>query len=117
LSARRSGEQQPSEGAATRGENFARMFAVEQLTADDCTVILDNGRDHTELKLDSVRLTSNMSPSQDRLTAKFDARSGPNAVQLRATLTSPTLLLEQKPVRVEATIEPSGAWRARATIA
>ena len=108
---------QPSEGAATPGENFARMFAVEQLTADDCTVILDNGRDRTELRLDSVRLTSTLSPSQDRLSAKFEARSGPNAVQLSATLASPALLLEEKPVRVEATIEPSGAWQSRATIA
>jgi AsmA protein len=108
---------QPSEGAVTRGDNFARMFAVEQFTADDCTVVLDNGRDRTELRLDSVRLTSTLSPSQDRLTAKFDARSGPNAVQLSATLASPALLLEQKPVRVEATIEPSGAWQSRATIA
>jgi AsmA protein len=108
---------QPSEGAAKREENFARMFAVEQLTADDCTVILDNGRERTELRLDSARLTSTLSPSQDLLTTKFDARSGPNAVQLSATVASPALLLEQKPVRVEATIEPSGAWRSRATIA
>jgi len=108
---------QPSEGAAKREENFARMFAVEQLTADDCTVILDNGRERTELRLDSARLTSTLSPSQDLLTTKFDARSGPNAMQLSATVASPALLLEQKPVRVEATIEPSGAWRSRATIA
>jgi len=108
---------QPSEGTATRGDNFARMFAVEQLTAEDCTVILDNGRDRNELRLDSVRLTSTLSPSQDLLTAKFDARSGANAVQLSATLASPASLLEQKPVRVEATIEPSGAWQSRATIA
>jgi AsmA protein len=116
-SVRRPATEQPSEGAAKRGENFARMFAVEQFTAEDCTIILDNGRDRTELRLDSVRLTSTLSPSQDRLTAKFDARSGPNALQLSATLASPALLLEQKPVRVEATIEPSGAWQSRATIA
>jgi AsmA protein len=108
---------QPSEGAATREDNFARMFAVEQFTADDCTVVLNNGRDRTELRLDSVRLVSTLSPSQDRLTAKFDARSGPNALQLSATVLSPAQLLEQKPVRVEATIEPSGAWQSRATIA
>jgi AsmA protein len=108
---------QPSDAAATRGDNFARMFTVEQLTADDCTIILDNGRGRTELRLDSVRLTSTLSPSQDRLSAKFDARSGPNAVQLSATLASPALLLEEKAVRVEATIEPSGAWQSRATIA
>jgi AsmA protein len=107
---------QPSENVAARGENFARMFAVEQFTADDCTIILDNGRDRTELRLDSVRLTSTLSPSQDRLSAKLDARSGTNAVQISATVASPTLLLEQKPVRIEATIEPSGAWQSRATI-
>jgi AsmA protein len=107
---------QPSESAATRGENFARMFAVEQLTADDCTVVLDNGRDRTELRLDSARLVSTLSPSQDRLSVKFDARSGRNAVQLNATVASPTLLLEGKPVRVETTIEPSGALQSRATI-
>jgi len=115
--ARGSPATQPGEGAATRGENFARMFTVEQLTADDCTIILDNGRDRTELRLDSVRLSSTLSPSQDRLSAKLEARSGPNAVQLSATLASPALLLEEKPVRVEATIEPSGAWQSRATIA
>jgi len=114
---RRSPTAQPGEGAAARSENFARMFTVEQLTADDCTVILDNGRDRTELRLDSVRLAATLSPSQDRLSAKFEARSGPNAVQLSATLASPALLLEEKPVRVEATIEPSGAWQSRATIA
>ena len=108
---------QPGEGGATRGENFARMFAVEQLTADDCTVVMDYGRDRSELRLDSVRLISTPSRSEDRLTAKFDARSGANAVQLSATVASPTLLLEQKPVRVEATIEPSGALQSRATIA
>jgi AsmA protein len=107
---------QPSVDAAARNENFTRMFAVEQLTADDCTLILDNGRERNELRLDSVRLMSTLSPFQDRLTAKLDARSGPNAVQVNATLASPALLLEQKPVRVEATIEPSGAWRSRATI-
>jgi AsmA protein len=107
---------QPSEDLAARNENFTRMFAVEQLTADDCTLILDNGRERNELRLDSVRLTSTLSPSQDRLTAKLDARSGSNAVQITATLASPTLLLEQKPVRIEATIEPSGAWHSRATI-
>src|SRR5262249_28324142 len=107
---------QPSQDAAARNENFTRMFAVEQLTADDCTLILDNGRERNELRLDSVRLTSTLSPSQDRLTAKLDARSGANAVQITATLASPTLLLEQKPVRIEATIEPSGPWQSRATI-
>jgi AsmA protein len=115
-SVRRAAEQ-PRVDDAARNENFTRMFAVEQFTADDCTVILDNGRERNELRLDSVRLTSTLSPSQDRLTAKLDARSGPNAVQVNATLTSPTLLLDQKPVRIEATIEPSGAWQSRATIA
>jgi AsmA protein len=108
---------QPSVDVATRNENFTRMFAVEQLIADDCTVILDNGRERNELRLDSVRLTSTLSPSQDRLTAKLDARAGSNAVQVSATLASPALLLEQKPTRIEATIELSGAWQSRATIA
>jgi AsmA protein len=108
--------ERPREDAAARNENFARMFAVEQLTADDCTVVLDNGRERNEVRLDSVRLTSTLSPSQDRLSAKIEARSGANAVQVGATLTSPRLLLEQKPVRIEATVESSGAWQSRATI-
>jgi AsmA protein len=107
----------PTEVAAARGESLAHMFALEQLSADDCTLIVDDGRDRAELRLDSVRLNSALSPSNDRLSLKIDARSGANAVQLRVTADSPALLLEEKPVRVEATIETNGALQSSAAIA
>jgi AsmA protein len=107
----------PGKVESARGEGFVRMFALERLTADDCTLIVDDGRDKTELRLDAVRLDSSLSPSNDRLTLKIDARSGPNAVQLGVTAESPALLLEEKPVRVEVKIAPTGALQSPAAIA
>jgi AsmA protein len=106
----------PRDGAAPRGENLAQMFALEQLSADDCTLIVDDGRERAEVKLDSVRLKSALSPSNDRLSLMIDARSGANAVQVKGTVDSPALLLEEKPARVEAAIETSGAVQSTAAV-
>ncbi|HML13839.1 MAG TPA: AsmA-like C-terminal region-containing protein [Xanthobacteraceae bacterium] len=90
---------------------------MEQLTGEDATFIVDDGRDRTELRLDSLRLNSSLSPSHDRLSVKIEARSGSNALALRLAAESPGQLLEDKPVRIEATVEPGGALQSPVTIA
>jgi AsmA protein len=114
--ARAPGAARPTDGAAPHGENLAQIFALEQLSADDCTLIVDDGRERAELKLDSVRLNSSLSPSNDRLSLTIDARSGANTVQVKGTVDSPALLLEEKPARIEAAIETSGAVPSTATV-
>lgn len=106
----------PSDGTAARGENVAPIFALEQLSADDCTLIVDDGRERAELKLDSLRLNSVLSPGAGHLNLKIDARSGANAVALKVTVDSPTLLPEGKPAHVEAEIETTGAIQSAAAI-
>jgi len=106
----------PSDGTAARGDNVAQMLALEQLTADDCTLIVDDGRERAELKLDSVRLNSMLLTANDRLNVKIDARAGTNAVALKVTVDSPALLPEGKPARVEADIETTGAIQSAAAI-
>jgi AsmA protein len=87
--------------------NMVRMFTLEEFTADDCILVLDNGQDMTELKLDAVHLNSSLAPD-DRLTLEIEARSRTNIVAARATVDAPDQLLAGKSVRVAATIEPRG---------
>jgi len=115
--ARSPGTARPASEPGTRSENLAGTFALEQLTADDCTLVVNDGPDKAELRLDSVRLTSALSSSNDRLTIKLDAKSGTNLIQLNVTVGSPALLLEEKPAHVEAVIEASGGLQSTATIA
>ncbi|HXW27271.1 MAG TPA: AsmA family protein [Xanthobacteraceae bacterium] len=114
---RESGPARPAEVGPARGESLLRTFALEQLTAEDCTLVVDDGRDKTEVHIDAVRLDTSVSPSNDRLTLRLDARSGTNTVLMKATAESPALLLDGKPVRVEAAVEATGALQSPATIA
>lgn len=78
--------------------------AIDEIAAEDATLVLRDGRDVAEVKVDSLRIAATPGAG-GRKSLALDARSGPTTLRLIAGVDGADRLVEGQPIPIEAVIK------------
>ncbi|RAI36072.1 AsmA family protein, partial [Rhodoplanes roseus] len=89
--------------------------SIRSMTVENGTVVVRDGRETAETKIDSLRLAT-LPAAGGRSNLHLDARIGPSTLRVTAAGDTPTRLAEGRAVPIEATLDAPRLFRTPATV-